>query len=104
MHQEERLNYVRTHAQPEDLDIELARQIILDHLHAASQSTSELIRSNQLLSVVTTYICSLCSAYSRLNVQGRTNKESDLYGSISRLYSVVEEHLHNAFTLLIICF
>lgn len=52
MYQEECLNYVRTYAQPEGLDIELARQIILDHLHVASQSTSEPLNSSQLLSAV----------------------------------------------------
>jgi len=52
MYGEELIKYVRIHAQPDSLDIEVARQIILDHLHIVSQSTFDTIGFNQLLSVV----------------------------------------------------
>src|SRR6266480_1582639 len=53
MYQEELIKYVRTHAQPNGLDIEVARQIIIDHLHTVSQSTFDPVGSSQLFSVVT---------------------------------------------------
>lgn len=53
MHTEELIQYVRLNAQPDELDIELAKQTILDHLHIVSQSTFEPVSSSQLLSQVT---------------------------------------------------
>lgn len=50
---EELIRYIRTRTQPDSLDIEIAKQIILDNLNTISQTNFAPISSSQLIAAVT---------------------------------------------------